>query len=81
MAITSVEDGSVKAISGGRNYQAKGTNRALGKYNYDYVVSLIEQLPAEHIAVYCSDMDFDYLKHLKDLYTLLDINHLYLDKN
>lgn len=32
------------------------------KYNYDYVVSLIEQIPAGHIEVYCSDMDFDYLK-------------------
>ncbi|MEG1288107.1 MAG: transglycosylase domain-containing protein [Bacilli bacterium] len=31
MAITSMEDGSIKAISGGRNYQAKGTNRALGR--------------------------------------------------
>ena len=29
IAITSVENGSVVALSGGRNYQAKGTNRAI----------------------------------------------------
>ena len=31
MAVTSTEDGSVLAISGGRNYQVQGTNRAVGK--------------------------------------------------
>ena len=29
LAITSVEDGSIVALSGGRNYSAKGTNRAI----------------------------------------------------
>ncbi len=31
IAVTSVEDGSIVALSGGRDYQAKGTNRALIK--------------------------------------------------
>ena len=31
MAITSTKDGSVLALSGGRNYQVQGTNRAVGK--------------------------------------------------
>lgn len=31
MAVTSTEGGSVLAISGGRNYQVQGTNRAVGK--------------------------------------------------
>ncbi len=35
MAITSVVDGSVLALSGGRNYMPQGTNRAVGKDNYD----------------------------------------------
>jgi len=35
MAITSTEDGSVLALSGGRNYLPKGTNRAVGVNNYD----------------------------------------------
>lgn len=34
MAITSTKDGSIQALSGGRNYQAKGTNRAVGINNY-----------------------------------------------
>lgn len=33
------------------------------KYNYDYAASLIEQLPAEYIDLYCGDMDFDYLRN------------------
>lgn len=35
MAITSTEDGSIQALSGGRNYQALGLNRAVGVSNYD----------------------------------------------
>lgn len=31
IAITSIEDGSITALSGGKNYQAKGSNRALLK--------------------------------------------------
>ena len=31
MAVTSTKDGSVLALSGGRNYQVQGTNRAVGK--------------------------------------------------
>jgi len=34
MAITSVKDGSILGLSGGRNYQPKGTNRAVGKDNF-----------------------------------------------
>ena len=35
MAITSTEDGSIQALSGGRNYLALGTNRGVGTKNYD----------------------------------------------
>lgn len=35
MAITSTENGSIQALSGGRNYQALGLNRAVGVNNYD----------------------------------------------
>lgn len=34
MAITSTEDGSIQALSGGRNYTAWGLNRAVGVNNY-----------------------------------------------
>ncbi len=35
MAITSTKDGSITALSGGRNYQPDSTNRAVGWENYD----------------------------------------------
>jgi len=34
MAVTSVEDGSILALSGGRNYAPRGTNRAVGSSYY-----------------------------------------------
>jgi len=34
MAITSVKDGSILGLSGGRNYQPKGTHRGVGYDNY-----------------------------------------------
>ncbi|MDE5539384.1 MAG: penicillin-binding protein, partial [Bacilli bacterium] len=34
MAITSTEDGSIQALSAGRNYSPKGTHRGVGKRNY-----------------------------------------------
>lgn len=43
MAITSTDDGSIKALSGGRNYQAKGTHRAVGKDNYDKTLGISRQ--------------------------------------
>ncbi len=43
MAVINTQDGAIQALSGGRNYTAKGTNRAVGKDNYDPVLGINRQ--------------------------------------